>query len=64
MVVRWEWDLDNKMAKYEAILEEEEEKRKLIQKIKKLEREIEKLKATATKKEGIIDADCDCEIWS
>ena len=62
-MVLYPFDFNTRLGRYDYVLEEEEERRKLMQKIKKLEQEIEKLKATK-KESRIIDVDSDCEIWS
>jgi len=45
------WDLETRLGKYDYILEEEEEKRKLMQKLIKQDTN------------RLIDVDSDCEIW-
>jgi len=57
------WDLETKLGRYDHILEEEEERRRLEQRIRELEQKIQKLEQN-TKKERLIDVDSDCEIWS
>jgi len=62
------WDIESRLGALDYLEEEEEEKRMLIKRIGRIEKELEEIKKRLEKlkaeKERYIDVDSDCEIWS